>query len=196
MHFEPYTLYHIFNQGNNRQRIFFKPDNYLFFLQKMRTFLLPHVDFLAYCLMPNHFHWLIHTRESACTWLDMTKDPDKAVPLRQQLSHQINITLRSYTRAINRQEERSGSLFRLHTKAKDGWKRQLLSGKNSGTDGCIFGPDNDYAWHCFHYIHENPPAAGLVMHATDWPYSSARDYAGLRTGTLCNQLLARQLLGV
>ena len=35
-----------------------------------------------------------------------------------------------------------------------------------------------------------------VKIATDWPYSSASDYAGLRNGTLCNQGLAKQLLGL
>jgi hypothetical protein len=28
----------------------------------MRKHLLPYGDFLAYCLMPNHFHWLFYVR--------------------------------------------------------------------------------------------------------------------------------------
>lgn len=59
MHFETGDIYHIYNQGNNRQRIFFDRENYLFFLRKMREHLLPHVNILAYCLMPNHFHWMV-----------------------------------------------------------------------------------------------------------------------------------------
>ena len=29
------------------------------------------------------------------------------------------------------------------------------------------------------YIHNNPVRRGLVAHAADWPWSSARDWAGL-----------------
>ena len=34
MYFEKDTLYHIYNQGNNKQKIFFNRENYLFFLKK------------------------------------------------------------------------------------------------------------------------------------------------------------------
>lgn len=64
MHFEPNTIYHIYNQGNNRQRIFFKHENYLFFLKKAREYVSPYADFLCYCLMPNHFDWLVYVRET------------------------------------------------------------------------------------------------------------------------------------
>ena len=60
MHFESEDLYHVFNQGNNRQKIFFTRANYLFFLRKIDQHILPHADVLAWCLMPNHFHLMIH----------------------------------------------------------------------------------------------------------------------------------------
>jgi len=56
---EPNNLYHIYNQGNNRQQIFFEKENYYFFLRKMSTHLLPYADIIAWCLMPNHFHWML-----------------------------------------------------------------------------------------------------------------------------------------
>ena len=61
MQFESNHIYHLFNRGNNSQRIFFQRDNYLFFLQKIRTHILPFADILAWCLMPNHFHLMIYT---------------------------------------------------------------------------------------------------------------------------------------
>jgi len=60
MHFEIGHIYHINNQGNNRQRIFFKRENYLFFLEKIKNHVLPYADILAYCLMPNHFHLMVY----------------------------------------------------------------------------------------------------------------------------------------
>ncbi len=38
--------------------------------------------------------------------------------------------------------------------------------------------------------------ANLVKKMEDWPYSSFRDYCGLRNGTLCNKQLAIQLLDI
>ncbi|MBN1950845.1 MAG: transposase [Bacteroidales bacterium] len=63
MEFKEGHLYHLYNQGNNRQDIFFKHENYLYFLDKMKIHILPHCDILAYCLMPNHFHIMIRVNE-------------------------------------------------------------------------------------------------------------------------------------
>ncbi|RLD54507.1 MAG: hypothetical protein DRJ05_14530, partial [Bacteroidetes bacterium] len=59
MDFKTGYIYHIYNRGNNKNKIFFSRDNYLFFLKKTRKELSDHLDFLAYCLMPNHFHFLV-----------------------------------------------------------------------------------------------------------------------------------------
>jgi len=56
-------LYHIYNQGNNKQNIFFFKENYLFFLRKIRTFILPYADILSWCLTPNHFHLMVLVNE-------------------------------------------------------------------------------------------------------------------------------------
>ena len=196
MHFEPNVIYHIYNQGNNRQPIFFKDENYLFFLDKIRRHISPHVHFLAYCLMPNHFHWLVLAKEEACNWMPFANNSN--MQPRQKLNHEINILLRSYARAINKQENRSGSLFRQHTKAKNGWEDEFLGPvrRKNTTDGFALGIEPEYALNCFNYIHDNPIEAKLVSHPTDWAYSSARDFAGLRKGTLCNQDLARKILGL
>jgi len=82
----------------------------------------------------------------------------------------IAILLRSYAQAINNQEGRSGSLFQSKTKAK-----KLSDGRGF------------YGLTCFHYIHQNPVKAELVQHLKDWEFSSYRDYAGIRNGTLINK---------
>jgi len=46
MIFEVGNLYYVYNQGNNRQKTFFSNDNYLYFLTKMKTHILPHADIL------------------------------------------------------------------------------------------------------------------------------------------------------
>ena len=117
-------------------------------------------------------------------------------PKLRTFNDSIAILLRSYARAINKQQDRSGALFREDTKAKTGWIDEFITVdryRNGSNDFRAF-PDDEYGWYCFNYIHENPVKARLEADAADWAYSSARDFAGLRSGSLCNQALARQLL--
>lgn len=87
--------------------------------------------------------------------------------------------LSSYSQAINKQENRTGSLFQQHTKAK------LLETENPL-----------YAEICFHYIHQNPVKAGLVKEIERWEFSSVQEYAWLRNEKLCNQEKAQLLLNI
>lgn len=173
MEFFENELYNIYNRGNNQQQIFFKPDNYLFFLKKVRKFILPHCDILSYCLMPNHFHFLINADKRTIT-TKIIAGKEKNI-----LSEGIRMLLSSYTQAINKQNNTSGSLFQQNTKAKT-----IAKGSNL------------YDLLCFHYIHQNPMKAKLVKKMEDWEYSSFKDYCGLRKGTLCNQELAYRLLNL
>lgn len=122
-----------------------------------------------------------------------SKVPSNSSNLQQNLSQQIGTLLSGYTKAINKKHNRTGSLFRGKTKAKDGIIDELMTvnGKNRQY---FFRPDNDYILQCFKYIHQNPVKAGLAESPEDWEFSSAMDYKGIRNGTLCNYELARKLL--
>ncbi len=160
MEFRAQRYYHIYNQGNNRKKIFFEQENYLFFLSKAQKLLQPELTVIAYCLMPNHFHFLVYT--------DYQQSEEEAQD--NKLSIQLGSLLSSYTKAVNKRYNRSGSLFRTHTKAK------YLVHKRD--------PARSYIPTCFHYIHQNPVRAALVDHLKDWPYSFYLDYAGYRNGNL------------
>ena len=169
MHFEAHLLYHVYNRGNNGLKLFYKPDHYYFFLGKMRLHLLPHCQLVAHCLMPNHFHFLLQPT------LTGAMQNDSASSVRQPLVRGLATLLSSYTQALNPRLQRRGALFQPKTKSK------LLAAA-------------PYPLTCFHYIHQNPVRAGLAAELADWPYSSYRDFAGLRNGTLCDQQLAVSLL--
>lgn len=109
-------LYHIYNQGNNKQRIFFSHDNYLFFLKKIKQYILPHADILAWCLMPNHFHLMVYVHTFKISVYDQKANICSGQV--RNLNDSIGLILRTYTRAINKQKNRSGSLFKTHTKAE------------------------------------------------------------------------------
>jgi putative transposase len=135
--------------------------------------------------MPNHFHFLIYVNEIV---IDKNKKP-------KTLNESIGTMLMSYTSAINKQEKRSGALFRQHTKAEDGWSEDVIS-IGSKDSKKLFSTDNDYGKICFDYIHNNPVKANLVTKQEDWIFSSSCDYNGMRNGTLCNKDLATGLLNL
>ncbi|HAA18456.1 MAG TPA: hypothetical protein DCP28_06700 [Cytophagales bacterium] len=98
-------LFHVYNRGNNSQKIFFERANYLYFLRKVGSELIPFADILCYCLMPNHFHFLLRPKNG----VDEEYHP---------LSFAIGNLISSYSQAMNRRYHRSGSFFQQGTKAK------------------------------------------------------------------------------
>ena len=190
MKYQPFQIYHLYNQGNNKQKIFFSESNYVFFRKKINFYLSPYVDKLAFCLMPNHFHLLVYTLPSA---VELSK-----VHEMQNLSFSIGQLLSSYTKAINRQESRTGSLFRSKTKNTDGWDEpeahnnfnRFSELENHETISINYL----FVHNVFEYIHQNPVKAGLVKKPEQWKYSSAREYLGLDKLPICNLDKGRKLL--
>lgn len=172
MRFEEDKFYHVFNRGNGKQKIFFERENYNFFLKKVEKELMPLCSILAYCLMPNHYHLLIYTDKSS----DHFKWSDD---YSQKVSRKLGTLQSSYTRAINKRYDRSGSLFQQKLKAIN------LTDKTLGTRA----PEI-----CFHYIHQNPFKAGLAK-TLDWEFSSFKEYIN-QSPVICDFVTARNLLNI
>ncbi|HUG71111.1 MAG TPA: transposase [Pirellulaceae bacterium] len=171
---EPGEFYHVYNRGANRGPIFFQPDHYLFFLRRLRQKLVgekynaedsksvgpaaevsdtsPHVTVVAYCLMPNHYHLLLRVESN-------------------HFSERMQAFGTSYSKAINKQIGRSGTLFEGRFQAKH-------------------VDQESYLLHLSRYIHLNPVAARLVRQPAEWEFSSYREYLAIRAGTLpCPQIV-------
>lgn len=179
-------IYHVYNRGNNRQRLFYDRDNYYYFLSKIKQYLLPNCDMLAYCLMPNHFHFLIHANNKTtrrCKNRIILPDTPRIPALEMsRFSKGIQLLLSSYAKGINKKYSRSGSLFRQNTKSKQ-------------TSSEYFS--DDYSLQCFMYIHNNPVTAGLVQYPDDWEFSSIREYMELKNvNSLCNVEMGKKLLSL
>ena len=126
--------YHLFNRGVNRQPIFLQQENWGFFIRRLGDYFLPdQVLIIAYCLMPNHYHLLVQML-----------DEDFGRNVMQPFGT-------SYTKAINKQNDRVGSLFQGRYKPKH-------------------VTDNRYLLHLTRYIHRNPLEAGLVANPADWHF--------------------------
>lgn len=70
--------YHVINRANARLKLFFEEEDYqtfeLVLIQALEMF---NIDLLAYCVMPNHFHLVVHTNQDGqmsqfMKWLTQT----------------------------------------------------------------------------------------------------------------------------
>ena len=93
--------YHIYNRGVNFENIFFEKENWRYFLRRLHHYFDPIVvELLTYCMMPNHYHLLVHIRSN---------------DFGQKVMHPFTI---SYTKAVNKQQWRVGPLFQGPFQAK------------------------------------------------------------------------------
>jgi putative transposase len=169
MQFTEGSFYHIYNRGNDKRTIFFQEWNYDFFLQKVEKYIAPNADLVAWCLMPNHFHLLVHASSSST---EIIKEKPIAI---NALTEGIRMLLSSYTKAVQKQESLTGNLFQQKTKFK-----------------CV----DKYLLTAFHYIHQNPLRANLVDRLEDWKWSSLPQYLGRDSSQLCKTEITYKYLEV
>ncbi|MGB0432495.1 MAG: transposase, partial [Bacteroidia bacterium] len=160
---EPGAMYHIYNRGINGASLFYKPENYPYFLSKYAHYLGELLETFAYCLLGNHFHMLVRVKDdinlSGLQDLTGLKEdglkkegqglhhPDKIV------SKKFSDFFNSYTKSINKAIGRTGGLFETP------FKRIKI--------------DNPvYFSHVLAYIHFNPQNHGFVDDFRDYEHSS------------------------
>lgn len=176
--FVPDTLYHIYNRGTAKGKIFLDKEDHGLFLSRLREYLYPEeidtaalakqrlyvraqlprgaFDLACYCLMPNHFHFLLRQN----TELSASK--------------LISKLCTSYSKVFNNKYDRVGALF------QDQFKAVPIT-------------SNEQMLWVSAYIHQNPLKAGLIHKLEAYPYSSYPDFVGLRNGTLCKKNLIMDL---
>jgi putative transposase len=94
LHFLADRYYHIYNRGVNRGDIFFSPDNYAYLLRLLKRNMKRYqVSMAAYCLLPNHYHFLLKPYQV------------------DTISKFMQSLFGAYTQAVNRQQDRQGPLF-------------------------------------------------------------------------------------
>ncbi len=100
-YFFPGSYYHVYNRGTRKEPIFLHPRDYIRFLKRVREYKEKFsITILAYCLMPNHYHFLLR------------QDSDISL---------TTFMLRlgtSYAKYFNIKYDQVGSLFQDRFKAK------------------------------------------------------------------------------
>ena len=147
------STYHIYNRGVNRCNLFYEKANYRYFLRLFADHIAPVVQVFAYCLLPNHFHFLLRLLD-ADEILNRTDLHDYWKHARDNRPHQyFSNFFNAYARTINDRYGRTGSLF------------QRPFGRIPVTTDAYF-------FNLITYIHRNPQKHRLVADFCDWPYSS------------------------
>ena len=94
------NYYHVYNRGLAKEPIFFEPENFDFFIRRLRDILTPDVvTMVSYCLMPNHYHTLVQLHTDAFSTF-------------MQRLHM------SFANAMNKRYQRVGPLFQGRFQAR------------------------------------------------------------------------------
>ena len=135
--------YHIYNRGINSDILFKENSNYEHFLKLFDLHIDPIAETYAWCLMKNHFHFLIRIK--------VTEEikTENNIPPSQSFSNLFN----AYTKAFNKKYNRHGALFERP------FRRKSI--------------DNDvYFQNLIAYIHTNPVHHNICENPIDYPWSS------------------------
>ncbi len=102
MKYLDHHYYHIFNRGAHKAPIFFSRSNYIYCLDLVKKYRDKYkVTIEAYCLMPNHYHFVVYQEEGG------------------SISKFIQTIFNAYSQAINLQQHHSGTLFQGKAKAQE-----------------------------------------------------------------------------
>ncbi len=158
-------IFHVYNRTNNKEPLFASDENRLYFLKQYAIYIQPYVDTFCWCLLPNHFHFLIQVKDTAAIIQHLTGiDKHFLKPIQKKyLQHQADITqlielqfkrfFTSYSMAYNKQQNRSGNLFHRP------FKRLEIKKDSHFTQAVI-------------YIHANAQKHKICSNFTEYKWSS------------------------
>ena len=99
MKYEDNQYYHIYNRGAGKNLIFFSERNYRFCLDLFSKYQNRYcISFVAYCLMPNHYHIVLLQNEGG------------------SITRFLQTVFNGYTQSINNELNWSGTLFESRAK--------------------------------------------------------------------------------
>jgi putative transposase len=166
--FEEHKIYHVFNRTNNKEKLFLSDENHRFFLKKYSEYLLPFSETIVWCLLSNHFHFLIRIKSLEIIKADLSsrdieflsaseKDFLKeGITLSELVERAFKRFFQSYALAFNKVHQRKGNLFYKP------FKRLEITSESHFTQVII-------------YIHTNPSKHRFTSDFSTWRWSSYQD---------------------
>jgi putative transposase len=163
--FNEHGIYHVYNRTNNKEKLFLSDENYNFFLRNYAERMSPFIDTYCWCLLPNHFHYLVRVKATNMIMADLeTKDfkdlsqtekkfMDKLATTNELIGHSFKRFFQSYSLAFNKMYSRHGNLFYKP------FKRIEVSRDTQLTQAIV-------------YVHINSLKHRLVNDFTQYPWSS------------------------
>ena len=167
--------YHIYNRGINSCNLFKETSNYEHFLRLYEKYILPITDTFAYCLMPNHFHFLVRIKEEKNIYDKINQTGFKnlsGLKIPNRPSKQFSNLFNAYTKAFNKRYNRSGTLFERP------FKRILIENES-------------YLKYLVYYIHHNPVKHGFVEDMIEYVWSSYLTVSSPKNTKLSRQEVIR-----
>jgi len=158
-------FYHIYNRANGSEQLFRNKDNYLYFLLQFKKYIAPIADVYAYCLIPNHFHFVIKIKSEEELNVFFTEKLSKDSKLLKEgdlqgfqnlgglISQQFSNFFNSYSKAFNKMHNRKGSLF------SPNFKKKIIT-------------DKEYLQQVVLYVHLNPVKHHVDNDFKNYTYSS------------------------
>lgn len=145
--FEFDCYYHVYNHARGNDNLFEEDSDYKMFLELITRYIASISKIYAYCLMPNHFHFLIKFDEVEIPNSFHRKE------LSYYYSHQWGNVQNTYSKKKNYRTGNRGGLFCQSI------NRNLVDSE-------------EYLQHCIVYLHNNPVHHGFSIRPEDWKYSS------------------------
>jgi putative transposase len=158
------SYYHIYNRGNNREKLFYEPWNYGHFLNLYIKYIHPIADTYAYCLIGNHFHFLVRIKDPEV--IEVVNPNNR--PLWRYFADYFN----AYAKMVNNKYGRTGSLFQERYRRKKVYSEKYLC-------------------QLILYIHMNPVKHGISDRCDNYPYSSYQSILSDKYTRLKNETVIR-----
>ena len=166
-------FYHLYNRSVSDVLLFKNDSDYQFFLNKFKEYCLPFFEIYAFCLIPNHFHFIIKIRSeeyidqviSKETFVTAQKYTNQEITINDFLANQFKRLFSSYALTYNNKYERKGPLF--HNKVKR-----------------IFINNDDRLRYLIGYVHHNPIHHNYVNDFISWKFSSFRGLISTKPSVL------------
>lgn len=166
-------IYHVFNHAVAKENLFCNDDNFTYFLKKYFEHISPVADTFAYCLMPNHFHFLLKMKseEELSKYYQINNPTGFQNPsgtMNKLNSQKFGNLFNAYTKAFNKMYKRRGKLYLAE------FNRRWVC-------------DDEYFRRVVQYIHFNPVHHGFVDDIRDWKYSSYQSFFTDSPGNLLKE---------